>query len=262
MTRLIDCSIDNVVGCEIKTTLTGAVEIQLPYGWKSHKYSQEQIASINPIDEERYRSGGGAAAGAIIGGVLTGGIGLIAGAAIGGRQRNRIAFLVTFDDGHHVAFEETKKAKIKLLTSLIQAAKIKSLTSEPKAIENIEERTPPHVESISYNEPCEPSSEVNDVGEVTKRNLHDITQSEEPSVSDEKNVKLPVQPEQAKTRLSLGWLMYWGACSLLFCFMVWTTLDEGFGLSLFVGTIMVAPLLFAALCFVLIRRLWRFSRES
>jgi hypothetical protein len=39
------------------------------------------------VDQERYRSGGKAAAGAIIGGVLTGGLGLLAGAAIGGRRR-------------------------------------------------------------------------------------------------------------------------------------------------------------------------------
>lgn len=39
------------------------------------------------LNQEIYRSGGKAAAGAIIGGLLTGGIGLIAGAALGGKRR-------------------------------------------------------------------------------------------------------------------------------------------------------------------------------
>lgn len=49
---------------------------------------------INPNDiievglnQETYRSAGKAAAGAIVGGLLTGGIGLIAGAALGGKRR-------------------------------------------------------------------------------------------------------------------------------------------------------------------------------
>jgi hypothetical protein len=46
----------------------------------------EQIIEVG-LDKQIYRSSGKAAAGAIIGGVLTGGIGLIAGAAIGGKRR-------------------------------------------------------------------------------------------------------------------------------------------------------------------------------
>lgn len=38
--------------------------------------------------EQKYRSGGKAVAGAVIGGVLTGGIGALAGAAIGGKRRD------------------------------------------------------------------------------------------------------------------------------------------------------------------------------
>lgn len=38
--------------------------------------------------EQKYRSGGKAVAGAVIGGVLTGGIGVLAGAAIGGKRRD------------------------------------------------------------------------------------------------------------------------------------------------------------------------------
>lgn len=39
------------------------------------------------LNQENYRSAGKAAAGAIIGGILTGGIGLLAGAALGGKRR-------------------------------------------------------------------------------------------------------------------------------------------------------------------------------
>ncbi|MBS4193466.1 hypothetical protein [Lederbergia citri] len=49
--------------------------------------------------EERHtRSAGKAAAGAIIGGVLTGGLGAIAGAAIGGRRKDDSSFWMDFAD--------------------------------------------------------------------------------------------------------------------------------------------------------------------
>lgn len=49
--------------------------------------------------EEKYtRSAGKAAAGAIIGGVLTGGIGAIAGAAIGGRKKDDSVYFIDFAD--------------------------------------------------------------------------------------------------------------------------------------------------------------------
>lgn len=130
MARLIDSSINGVVRCELSFNWLGKLKVSLPYGWKSHTYTQDQIVSVTPIDEDKYRSAGGAAVGAIIGGVLTGGIGLLAGAAFGGRRRQRSAYLVTFDDGHHVAFEESKKANLKPLNQLVQSAKVKSLISE------------------------------------------------------------------------------------------------------------------------------------
>lgn len=46
----------------------------------------EDIVSLT-LDKASKRSAGKAAAGAIIGGALTGGIGLLAGAAIGGRKK-------------------------------------------------------------------------------------------------------------------------------------------------------------------------------
>lgn len=49
-------------------------------------------------EEKHTRSAGKAAAGAIIGGVLTGGLGAIAGAAIGGRKKDDSTFWIDFAD--------------------------------------------------------------------------------------------------------------------------------------------------------------------
>lgn len=49
-------------------------------------------------EEKHTRSAGKAAAGAIVGGVLTGGIGAIAGAAIGGRKKDDSVFFLDFSD--------------------------------------------------------------------------------------------------------------------------------------------------------------------
>ncbi|WP_181892983.1 hypothetical protein [Falsiruegeria mediterranea] len=127
MTKLIDCSIEGVVDCNISQTWTGKLKIALPYGWKSHNYSQEQITEIVTIDEDKYRSAGGAAAGAIIGGVLTGGIGFLAGAALGGRRRKEASFLVRFADGNHAAFTETSGAILKVLDRLLLTAQAQTI---------------------------------------------------------------------------------------------------------------------------------------
>lgn len=104
----------------------------IAYGWRAHRYDQTSISSIIAIDEESYRSAGGAAAGAIIGGVLTGGIGLLLGAAIGGRRRNKNAYLVTFSDGQHVAFEETSGNILRVLDHLAQTQKVRALAREER----------------------------------------------------------------------------------------------------------------------------------
>ena len=129
MSRLIDCSIPDVLTCDVSQTLAGKLKFRLAYGWNAHEYRQEDIATLSLIDEEKYRSAGGAAAGAIIGGVLTGGIGLIAGAALGGRQQGRAAFVVVFKDGHHVAFEEGRKANITALARIIQSGKARAIAT-------------------------------------------------------------------------------------------------------------------------------------
>lgn len=50
-------------------------------------------------DEKGKRSLGGAATGAVVAGLLTGGIGAIAGAAVGGRKQDNSLAVVTCNDG-------------------------------------------------------------------------------------------------------------------------------------------------------------------
>lgn len=108
MGKVIDSSFGAVVAAT-KFGMFSGVKLQFILGLRSKKYPVKQIVSIEELDAETYRSGGAAALGAVVGGVLTGGIGLIAGAAIGGRRRTVATYLVRFDDGHYAAFEEANK---------------------------------------------------------------------------------------------------------------------------------------------------------
>lgn len=199
MSRFIDSSIDGVNGCKLSLTMRGQLKIELPYGWKSHIYTQKQIVAVTPIDEDKYRSAGGAAAGAIIGGVLTGGIGLLAGAALGGRRRQTSSYLVTFDDGHHIAFEESKKANLKPLIKLIQSDKLKSLISERDALTKSEGKNvieiPPSVKMTTN----------------------------ERAVIEQVDNRQPDQPE--KINKSKGWLIFWGLIVLVFGLSFFSSLD-------------------------------------
>lgn len=56
----------------------------------------EEITAID-LDDKKSRSVGKTAAGAIVGGMLTGGIGLIAGAAIGATTKNLSNIYITID---------------------------------------------------------------------------------------------------------------------------------------------------------------------
>lgn len=127
MARLVDCSVPGVVGCKVSVTKGGELCLELSFGSHAHRYTEDRIVTITPIDEAKYRSGGKAAAGAIIGGLLTGGIGLIAGAAIGGRRRQTGVYFASLHDGHSVVFEEDAKANIAAITRLIQMQKVRSL---------------------------------------------------------------------------------------------------------------------------------------
>jgi len=236
MTRLIDCSIDGVIDCELSFSWSGQLKISLPYGWKSHVYTQKQIDTVTPIDEDKYRSAGGAAVGAIIGGVLTGGIGLLAGAALGGRRKQRSSYLVTFDDGHHVAFEEAKKDKLKPLNQLVQSAKVKSLIPDRDALTRAEGanviEAPTSIKMVADEQAA--------VAKVVNRP--------------------PDQPE--KIRTSKGWLIFWGLVAIIFGFTFFISLDGGVGASSLSAFIIVLPLFAVALAFLSVRRIYRWVKKA
>ena len=129
MAKVIDSSYEN---CAVSTGLgmIAGVKLTIQVGWKAHKYVQKQFVSVEEIDAEVFRSGGKAAVGAIVGGVLTGGIGLIAGAAIGGRKRRTASYLIQFDDGQYIAFEDNDKNVIKVLDQISQKQAIRKRISD------------------------------------------------------------------------------------------------------------------------------------
>ena len=83
-------------------------------GFKHKKISIPKVDVLEvDINSETFRSAGKAATGAIIGGVLTGGLGLIAGAALGGRKRkeNTLLLAVKYEEKECViGFKPNKKA--------------------------------------------------------------------------------------------------------------------------------------------------------
>lgn len=62
------------------------------------KISKADIINVS-LDKASKRSLGKAAAGAIVGGVLTGGLGLLAGAALGGRKKDDSVIVITIKYG-------------------------------------------------------------------------------------------------------------------------------------------------------------------
>ena len=70
--------------------------------WPNKVDQEFQIIDIK-WDKDHERSIGKAAAGAIVGGLLTGGLGAIAGGAVGGRKKDISAAVITLDiDGDQV----------------------------------------------------------------------------------------------------------------------------------------------------------------
>jgi hypothetical protein len=89
------------------------MQIALLSGFKKIKFpiKADDIVEVG-LDEHTYRSAGKAVAGAIVGGVLTGGIGLLAGAALGGKRRKEgeLTFVVMVEGNVcDVKFEVHKK---------------------------------------------------------------------------------------------------------------------------------------------------------
>ena len=83
------------------------------FGKKTLNFSPEQLIEIG-LDQQKFRSAGKSVAGAVIGGFLTGGIGLLAGAAIGGKRRteNNLQLVVEHEGKHYeVHFKPSKKTQ-------------------------------------------------------------------------------------------------------------------------------------------------------
>ena len=98
---------------EAGASFGGAPWLRVQHGWRGTRYPEPRITEVAEIDADAYRSAAGAAVGAIVGGVLTGGIGLLAGAAIGGRRKREASFFVHLDDGNHLAFTTRHAATIR-----------------------------------------------------------------------------------------------------------------------------------------------------
>lgn len=75
------------------------LKIMVGFSRKTITIRPDDILEVG-LNQETYRSAGKAAAGAIVGGLLTGGIGLIAGAAIGGKRRkeNQLHLVIKYMD--------------------------------------------------------------------------------------------------------------------------------------------------------------------
>lgn len=128
MSQIIDTSLP--AGNLAATASFGRLSFAIFSGLKTKvKYAEGDIASVQALDEETYRNGGKAVAGALIGGVLTGGIGLLAGAAIGGRRRKEGLYLVTFKDGHHLAFKTNDKAIVAKMQGFVVRAQVNAAKS-------------------------------------------------------------------------------------------------------------------------------------
>jgi hypothetical protein len=91
------------------------------------------------LNQEKYRSSGKAAAGAIVGGVLTGGIGLLAGAALGGKRRteNQLHLILNFQGKEVLVSIKPSKNIPKIyeeLKNLMNRADKKQIEDSPKDI--------------------------------------------------------------------------------------------------------------------------------
>ena len=80
--------------CKVNFSIDGS-SIVLQKGSESFRIQKDEILAISN-EKSGHRSVGKTAAGAIVGGVLTGGIGLIVGGALGARKQNTSEVFVTY----------------------------------------------------------------------------------------------------------------------------------------------------------------------
>ncbi|MDA7968954.1 MAG: hypothetical protein MPK31_08535 [Gammaproteobacteria bacterium] len=117
--KLLKASNEEVKNVSFHEKMFGGLSFSLHTGLlASMDYSEKDVASATEISEENYRSAGGAAVGAIIGGALTGGIGLLLGGAFGGRKKYASIFAIKFKDGNGVVVQTQNKKEAKSLRIL------------------------------------------------------------------------------------------------------------------------------------------------
>jgi len=123
------------------------------------------------LNQETYRSAGKAAAGAIIGGVLTGGIGLLAGAALGGKRRkeNELTLVVNYLGVERIIELKQSKTLAKLYQEL---KRIVSLI--PKENKEIESTTSSADELLKFAELRDKGIITNKEFEAKKKQLLDL----------------------------------------------------------------------------------------
>lgn len=129
MTKILDTSIqDGSINVAVKA---GQIQVTATKGFRTLRtYSQADLSEVSTINEETFRNGGKAVAWAVAGGLLTGGIGFLAGAAFGGRRRKEGMYFLGLSDGNHVVIETTDKKLIAILQTIIIR---KNMNAEPLA---------------------------------------------------------------------------------------------------------------------------------
>ena len=101
----------------------GAIRVRGPLSKENIYFSADKIRDIS-FDYQKKRSGTRAATGALVGGVLTGGIGLLAGAAIGAKAKDKSQLVILFDDEQGVERTlvfETKKQTNAIFNAITDA---------------------------------------------------------------------------------------------------------------------------------------------
>ncbi|MDD3107171.1 MAG: hypothetical protein PHP65_05170 [Bacilli bacterium] len=92
-------------------------------GRKKIIFNPKHIIEVS-LNQQKFRSAGKAAVGAIVGGVLTGGLGLVAGAAIGGQRQteNILQLVVEYKNQNCNLFLSPNKKTQKLYNELVDFA--------------------------------------------------------------------------------------------------------------------------------------------
>lgn len=106
-------------------------------------YHEGDLLKVAVVNEDTYRNGGKAVVGAVVGGFLTGGIGFLAGAAIGGRRRQEGVYIVITRDGHNVVFKTDDKDAMMRLQIMAAKLDVNAILPEQAPSARISNSLPP-----------------------------------------------------------------------------------------------------------------------